>query len=151
MKNEKKVHGLTGRSRPKEVCEKISKALKGKPKKGVSGLKGRTGKDHPAFKHGKGNVTASNFDELKKLTGWKRSVLSNYNYKCFVTGSVNTKQTPLVCHDLESWDQNPNLRFYIPNGIVFSKTIHKKFHDIYGFGKTQSINLNIFVSIIIKL
>jgi hypothetical protein len=134
MKNEKKIHGLTGRSRLKDVCEKISKALKGKPKKGVS-LKGRTGKDHPAFKHGKGNVRASNLNELEKLTHWRLSVLSNNNYKCFVTGSVNTKQTPLICHHLESWDQTPNLRFHIPNGVVLEKKIHKKCHDQYGFGK----------------
>lgn len=144
MKNEKKIHGLTGRSRPKEVCEKISKALKGKPKKNVSWLKGRSGKDHPSFKHGKGNLRASNPEELAKLTHWKLAVLRNYSYKCFLTGSTNTTKTPLVCHHLESWDQNPNLRFHIPNGVVLERKIHKKFHDplafagrakVYGFGK----------------
>ena len=52
-----------------------------------------------------------------------------------MTGSVNTKQTPLVCHHLESWDQNFNLRFSISNGVVLEKKIHKKCHDLYGFGK----------------
>lgn len=40
--------------RPREVREKISASLKGKPKTYTSWLKGRTGSNHPAYIHGQG-------------------------------------------------------------------------------------------------
>ena len=85
-----------------------------------------------------------NSQDLEKLNYWKQEVLTNYHYQCFITGSKNTKQTPLVCHHLESWDCNPKLRFDIQNGIVLEKAIHKKFHDEYGFGKNTILQFERF-------
>lgn len=73
----------------------ISKALKNKPKKYTSWLKGKKGKNHPAYKHGLGNTRADNPNELEKLKNLKTSVLHNYNYKCFIIGFKNTPKTPL--------------------------------------------------------
>lgn len=124
--------------RSKNVCEKISKSLKNKPKKYTSWLLGKTGSSHPAYKHGKGNIRASNKNELLVLKKWKQQVLNFYDYKCFVTGKKNTKKEPLVCHHLESWDTNSNLRFNSNNGVVLQKEIHFNFHREYGFGKNTT-------------
>ena len=124
--------------------KKISKALKNKPKKYTSWLKGKKGKNHPAYKHGLGNTRAANPNELDKLKNWKKSVLHNYNYKCFITGLKNTPKTPLVVHHLESWDINKKLRYDINNGVVLLKTIHKNFHNLYGFGNNTTLQFEIY-------
>ena len=51
---------------------KISKVLKNKPKNYTSWLKGKTGKNHPAYKHGLGNTRAKNQTELNILKHWKQ-------------------------------------------------------------------------------
>lgn len=45
---------LKGKPRTYEVKQKISVALKGKPKKYASWLKNVTGSKHPSYKHGRG-------------------------------------------------------------------------------------------------
>ena len=137
---------LKGKSRPDYVKQKISKALKDKPKKYSSWLKGKKGNSHPCYKHGLGNIRAKNKNELKKLNIWKKVVLNNYNYKCFITGLKNTSKTPLVIHHLESWDNNKDLRYEINNGVVLLKKIHKDFHDQYGFGNNTKLQFEAFCS-----
>ena len=125
------------------VREKISKSLKNKPKKYKSWLLGKTGPNHPSYKHGKGNTRASG-QEVLLLKQWKQRVLHFYGYKCFLTGATNTKNTPLVCHHLESWDVNSSLRFDPRNGIVVQKQLHWQFHQKYGFGKNTKKQFEIF-------
>ena len=123
--------------------EKISKSLKNKPKNYRSWLLGKTGPNHPSYKHGKGNVRATGL-ELKLLKQWKQQILHSYNYKCFLTGVTNTKKTPLVCHHLESWDVNPKLRFDLNNGVIIQKKLHWLFHQDYGFGKNTKNQFEMF-------
>ena len=78
-----------------ETRKNISRKLKNKPKNSKSWLLGKTGPNHPSYKHGKGNVRADG-SELELLKQWKKHVLHFYNYQCFLTGVTNTKKTPLV-------------------------------------------------------
>ena len=131
------------KARNSNVREKISKSLKNKPKQYKSWLLGKTGSSHPAYKHGKGN-TRANGPELVLLNQWKKQVLHFYDYKCFLTGATNTKKTPLVCHHLESWDENLSLRFDPSNGVVLQKKQHWQFHQEYGFGKNTKKQFETF-------
>lgn len=126
IKSSKKPHGLTGRKRPPEVCEKISKAHKGKPKNYPSYLKGRTGPNHPSYKHGKG---ATRVYDHEKHAAWKQGVLRASNFRCFITNQDHH----LECHHLIGWWYEPT-RYTIENGIAISADIHKDFHDNYGRG-----------------
>ena len=56
----------------------------------------------------------------------------------------NTPKTPLVIHHLESWDINKKLRYNINNGVVLLKTIHKDFHNCYGFGNNTKLQFEIY-------
>jgi len=124
--------------RSPDVCaKKISNSLKNKPKKYKSWLLGKTGSSHPAYKHGKGNARADK-QELLLLNLWKKQVFHFYDYRCFLTHATHTKETPLVCHHLESWDSNAKLRFDPKNGVVIQKQLHKQFHRKYGFGQNTT-------------
>lgn len=110
--------------RPREVREKISKGLKGKPKNYDSWLKGKTGPSHPSYKHGQGTLR----DSVKAdQAAWKLGVLKNYNYKCIVTGST----TDLAAHHLEAWCICPERRYDITNGVIIRNDIHREFHRQY--------------------
>jgi hypothetical protein len=135
---------LKGKVRPHEVKQKIAETLQGKKKHYTSWLKGRKGQDHPSYKHGKGNVRASNIDELEKLIHWKQVVLERFNYKCFITGLVTTPEDPLVIHHLDSWHNNVSRRYDVNNGVVLLKSIHWFFHNQYGFGNNTALQFQMF-------
>ena len=40
----------------------------------------------------------------------------------------------MVPHHVYSFNDNPNKRFELNNGITLSKETHKLFHDVYGKG-----------------
>ena len=124
----KKQHGLKGRKRPKEVRDKISKALKGKPKTYPSHLEGLTGENHPAYKHGQG---ATRKYEYKKQSAWIQGVKRALNFRCFITG----RSTALHCHHLIAWAYEPT-RYSIENGVAIAREIHQLFHNKYGRGHT---------------
>lgn len=118
--------------RPLEVRLKISAAHKGKPKLYTSWLKGRKGPAHPCYKHGKGKTRE--YDNATHAA-WKRSVLKNYDYNCYVTGA-NTK---LCIHHLEAVCICRE-RFYDTNNAVPLRVdIHKKFHAMYGTATTTAM------------
>lgn len=103
-------------------------------KRRPSYLKGLTGPLHPAYKHGQGNIRATTALELKQLACWKKTVLANDHFKCFLSNEKTSKKDPLVCHHLEGWNRNKALRFDVRNGICLKKSIHRVFHETYGFG-----------------
>ena len=80
------------------------------------------------------NLRRQSFKERQLLNYWRRTLLELYNYKCFLTNSKTTTIDPLICHHLFSWSDNKSLRYNISNGVVLKKSVHKKFHDIYGYG-----------------
>ena len=106
---------------PKMALENVTLTKKRPP----SYLKGLTGALHPAFKHGQGNVRATTPLEIKQLACWKKAVLANMNFKCFLSNEKTSKKDPLICHHLEGWDKNKALRFDPKNGICLKRSIHK--------------------------
>lgn len=117
---------LSKKTHSPEVRNKISKALRGKPKKYTSWLKGRKGADHPAFKHGQS--TTRTYDHAL-YSAWIQGVKRAFNFKCFLT----RKDHNLECHHLIGFKHEPT-RYLIENGVCLSKEIHKDFHNKYGRG-----------------
>lgn len=118
---------MNSKKRPQEVRDKISRGLKGKPKNNTSWLKGKTGKDHPSFKHGKGYTR--DYDH-EKYAAWKQGVLRVFSFKCFLTG----KTTNLQAHHLVGW-WNESTRYDISNGVALTEEVHMEFHNDYGRGR----------------
>ena len=51
---------------------------------------------------------------------WRLDVLRNGGRKCAECGSVRT----LHCHHIKTWDEYPELRFDVSNGMVLCKECH---------------------------
>jgi hypothetical protein len=64
----------------------------------------------------------------KKHRDWKRAVWKRDNYKCVKCGSTDK----LCAHHIKSWDDYPELRFDIGNGLTLCCSCHSKHHD-HGF------------------
>jgi len=70
---------------------------------------------------------------------WRSSVLQRDGHHCSICGSNGN----LVAHHLASFDENPDLRTDVNNGLTLCEDCHKLFHHEYGYGEntlTQMYN-----------
>lgn len=65
---------------------------------------------------------------LPEYQNWRNVILKRDSYTCQISG---TKKN-LCVHHIESWANNVPLRYDLQNGITMSKTLHIKFHALYG-------------------
>lgn len=138
-KNEE--HSQNSLSCPLEVREKISRALKGKKKNYTSWLKGRTGGNHPSYKHGQSKRRVPLGEELMN-DAWIQGISQKWNFCCALTG-ISTGQ--LEAHHLNGWDSFPEQRYDLSNGVLLAKSVHALFHKIYGRGKNNRLQFDHFV------
>ena len=65
---------------------------------------------------------------------WGMDVKRLNGYICCISGI--TERSCLIAHHLNSYHTHPEERFNLDNGVVIEKTLHKKFHKIYGYKST---------------
>ncbi|NBR26657.1 MAG: hypothetical protein EBU08_23355, partial [Micrococcales bacterium] len=111
-------------------------SLKAQGRKGS--LKGRFGKNHPAYK-GTPNRDFNNPSTDYYI--WREAVKQKFNRTCVVTG----KKSNLVTHHLDGWNAYPQRRYDITNGVLIHKEVHKLFHDLYGYGDNTEEQFNLFL------
>jgi hypothetical protein len=102
----------------KETREKISKANNGK----------NTGSNSHSWR---GGITPIN-KSIRNSTDymlWRKSCFERDNFTCQKTGQYGGK---LEIHHINNFEDFPELRFAIDNGITLSKESHKEFHKTYG-------------------
>jgi hypothetical protein len=133
----KKPHGLVGRSRPNDVKQKISDALKNKKKNYATWLLGKKGPAHPSYKHGQGKARV-NPKDLPKYKAWQEGVYQKCHFKCVLTGETAN----LECHHLEGWWYEPG-RFDIANGVLLHKKYINSFIKNMVLVKTLHFNLRL--------
>jgi hypothetical protein len=63
---------------------------------------------------------------------WGKSIYKKDNYVCQCCGIKGVGI--LNAHHLYSWDEHPDLRFDINNGVTLCKHCHGVFHKLYGKG-----------------
>jgi len=103
-----------------EVIEKIRQSLIGKPQPWMRGEK------HPRYKNG-----GINFYERIQAMGrveyknWRRSVFSIDNYLCL---KCATKGAKINAHHIKSWEDYPESRYDINNGITLCVKCHREIH-----------------------
>lgn len=144
IKNQQESNPLGNKKReprPPEVRQKISASLKGKKKNYVSWLKGRTGENHPSYKHGHGKRRVQIHEE-KFYAAWVQGVYQTWNFCCALTG---TNVGPLEAHHLNAWNTFPDERFDLSNGVLLCASVHKQFHTIYGNGGNTRAQFDAFV------
>ena len=87
------------------------------------------GKNNPRWK---GGITPKNVKIINSIQArlWREAVFARDNWtcqKCKKRGSIR-----LNPHHIQNFNQYPQLRFAIDNGITFCQSCHKEFHKIYG-------------------
>lgn len=77
--------------------------------------------------------------QSKEYTQWRKAVFERDDYTCQCCGARSSKHNPvfLHAHHLDSFADNPNLRFDIENGVTLCKNCHDirvvgSFHYCYG-------------------
>lgn len=71
------------------------------------------------------------------VVAWRKAIYLKDGFACQCCGDRTGGN--LNAHHLESWDDNPELRFKLDNGVTLCDDCHREFHMRYGFGhNTQS-------------
>jgi len=64
---------------------------------------------------------------------WSRKVKQAFGYTCFICG----EEEKLISHHIESFTDNPELRFDVHNGVCLCDDCHKEYHHNF-MGCTQN-------------
>ena len=110
----------------KQVSQPVRQLIGKKASQTPGSLKGVTGPNHPRFQGGGGRdfKKPSNQDYV-----WKNGVRKCCHYKCVLTGDPKN----LVTHHLNGFNRFLGQWYDVKNGVLITKRIHKKFHDLYGY------------------
>ncbi len=77
-----------------------------------------------------------------KYYKWRKDIYERDNFSC---QKCNKWGCNLQAHHIESYNNNPDLRTTISNGITFCKECHLDFHHQYGYGNNTIDQLNKFL------
>lgn len=66
---------------------------------------------------------------------WRENVFKRDDYTCQICGDSSGGN--LNAHHIFSYDEYKDSRIAIDNGITLCTSCHKKFHDMYGYGKNN--------------
>lgn len=74
---------------------------------------------------------------------WRKDVYRRDNYTCQICGDSTGGN--LNAHHIESYNNNPELRTILENGITLCEDCHKDFHHQYGKGNNTQSQFNRFI------
>ena len=122
-----------GKKMPQEMKTKISVSLKGNPL--VLARAKIYGELHSGDKHWnwRGGVTPANvlirnsYDYHK----WRKLIYERDYWTCQDCW-IKCKKKDIVAHHLKSFEEYPELRFVVSNGITLCRSCHKKRHEDVG-------------------
>jgi hypothetical protein len=93
------------------------------------------GKNHSGENHWnwKGGITPANVLIRNSYVyhKWRKSVYARDYWTCQDCG-LKCKKKDIVAHHIKSFEEHPELRFYISNGITLCRSCHKKRHKEIG-------------------
>jgi len=95
-----------------------------------------TGKNSPVWK---GGIHDIRWDRLQpKYKEWRMEIFKKYNFIC---QKCKIHPNYLEAHHILNWNDNPDFRYDIDNGIAFCKDCHIDFHRIYGKSENNAEQL----------
>lgn len=102
-----------------------------------------SGENHHLWNHSLTYKERLRYRYLPEFVEWSKEIKRINNYTCQITG---VRGGDLVSHHLYSWDTYIDKRFDLNNGVCIQKKIHKKFHNLYGYGNNTSKQFEEFVT-----
>ncbi len=97
-------------------------------------MKGKAaGEKHPFWKGTR--VKRRRWFNRKICLLWSKTVRERDNYTCQICGSKNHT----LAHHIKNWENYPELRFNVDNGITYCLSCHSKYHRRIQNGKEMSI------------
>lgn len=72
---------------------------------------------------------------------WRKAIMKKYNHTCIITGS----KVSLHVHHIYNYNDRPELRYEINNGVPLRSDLHIKFHQTYGYKNNDVHQLNEFI------
>lgn len=63
---------------------------------------------------------------------WARDIKKLYGNKCLLTGAIASKEVVLEAHHIFCLKEYPALGFSLLNGVPLEKSVHRRFHRLYG-------------------
>ena len=73
---------------------------------------------------------------------WRTKVYERDGYVCQICGE--TKSGSFNAHHLDGWDQHPDKRLDVDNGVTLCKACHMEFHLIYKYGGNKKEQFHFF-------
>jgi 5-methylcytosine-specific restriction endonuclease McrA len=99
-------------------------------------LENNSGENNPNYNPNLTDEERSNRNEKRRhlsgYDGWNCFVKDRANFTCQVCGG--SKGGNIVSHHIESYNNNPDLRTALDNGVCLCEKCHKNFHHQYGYG-----------------
>ncbi len=80
-----------------------------------------------------GKYTGDNRKSVDYLK-WRKSVYERDEYICQICGVRSNRENQLNAHHLHSYNDFPDMRLDISNGITLCENHHTEFHMQYGYG-----------------
>jgi len=129
-----------------KMGHKVSQETRSKISKSVR-LVAKKGKDSSLWRGGK----MKNYPELFRIRMsieyrlWREAVFARDNWTCQKT---NVKGCKLHAHHIQNFNQYPELRFAIDNGITLSEKAHREFHKKYSTQNNTKKQIIEFIDIV---
>lgn len=108
----------------------------------------RFGKSNPNYNPNKTDEEREIERLVEGYSTWRTQVYERDNYTCQCCG--DSRGGNLIAHHLDSWDWCKEKRLDVSNWITLCVTCHKRFHDIYGYGKNTKQQFYTFLSLVQK-
>lgn len=106
-----KKRGILGRNT--KYCSKICQSI------------AQSGRNHWNWK---GGISKNHRRETKEYIEWRNNVYCRDNWTCQDCGQ-HCDNKNIVAHHLKSWNNFPELRYIVSNGIVLCRSCHKIRHS----------------------
>ena len=113
-----------GKSHTKESKKLMSETHKGVKMPSISGDK------HPHWNPDLTEEDRNNKRKYPEYYEWVKLIFERDNYVCQICNKGGT----LNAHHLEGYNNNPELRVELTNGITLCEECHKDFHHQYDYG-----------------
>ncbi len=95
------------------------------------------GERHPSYDPDR-DQKARVRQQMERKDGFYQQVKLFHNFTCVLTGIKATRKTPVASHHLDNAAHHLDRAEDVHNGVCILHSLHKEFHDTYGYGNNTA-------------